>query len=108
MRAAPGSVRFTSVGSVNRSRNRENAKVRETGVCGCCGERRKGTTKHHFAPLRDFALSRPVGGALLMMVMAAVAPLSAQVAIRGETVYTMAGAPIRNGVVIVGRDGKIQ
>jgi imidazolonepropionase-like amidohydrolase len=40
----------------------------------------------------------------------AAAPLrlSAQVAIRGETVYTMAGAPIRNGVVIVGRDGKIQ
>src|ERR1041385_9406274 len=36
------------------------------------------------------------------------APLAAQVAIRGETVYTMAGAPIHNGVVIVGRDGKIQ
>ena len=31
---------------------------------------------------------------------------SAQVAVRGETVYTMAGAPIENGVVIV-EDGKI-
>ena len=40
----------------------------------------------------------------------AAAPLRlcAQVAIRGETVYTMAGAPIRNGVVLIGRDGKIE
>ncbi len=35
-------------------------------------------------------------------------PLAAQVAIRGETVYTMTGAPIRNGVVLIGRDGKIE
>jgi imidazolonepropionase-like amidohydrolase len=34
--------------------------------------------------------------------------LCAQVAVRGETVYTMAGAPIRNGVVLIGRDGKIE
>ncbi|HEX5868842.1 MAG TPA: amidohydrolase family protein [Longimicrobium sp.] len=32
----------------------------------------------------------------------------AQVAVRGETVYTMAGAPIRDGVVLVGADGKIE
>ena len=31
---------------------------------------------------------------------------SAQVAVRGETVYTMAGAPIKDGVVVI-RDGKI-
>ena len=30
----------------------------------------------------------------------------AQVAVRGETVYTMAGDPIANGVVVI-RDGKI-
>src|SRR5262245_4076025 len=30
----------------------------------------------------------------------------AQVAIRGETVYTMAGEPIKDGVVVI-RDGKI-
>ncbi|WP_331129327.1 amidohydrolase family protein [Longimicrobium sp.] len=32
----------------------------------------------------------------------------AQVAVRGETVYTMAGAAIRDGVVLVGADGKIE
>lgn len=32
----------------------------------------------------------------------------AQVAVRGETVYTMSGAPIRDGVVLVGADGKIE
>ena len=34
--------------------------------------------------------------------------LSAQVAVRGETVYTMNGAPISNGVVLIGRDGRIE
>lgn len=34
------------------------------------------------------------------------AAAGAQLAVRGETVYTMAGAPIRNGVVLI-RDGKI-
>lgn len=32
----------------------------------------------------------------------------AQVAVRGETVYTMAGAPIRDGVVLIGANGKIE
>jgi imidazolonepropionase-like amidohydrolase len=32
----------------------------------------------------------------------------AQVAVRGETVYTMAGAPIRDGVVLIGADGRIE
>ncbi len=35
-------------------------------------------------------------------------PAAAQLAVRGETVYTMAGAPIRDGVVLVGQDGKIE
>jgi len=32
----------------------------------------------------------------------------AQVAVRGEMVYTMAGAAIRDGVVLIGADGKIE
>ena len=32
--------------------------------------------------------------------------LEAQVAIRGETVYTMSGKPIKDGMVVI-RDGKI-
>ncbi len=46
--------------------------------------------------------------ALGLAALLAAAPVGAQVAVRGETVYTMAGAPIRNGVVLVGRDGKIE
>lgn len=34
--------------------------------------------------------------------------LSGQVAVQGATVYTMAGAPITNGVVLIGKDGKIE
>ncbi len=33
--------------------------------------------------------------------------VSAQIAVRGETVYTMAGQPIKNGVVLI-RDGKVE
>jgi imidazolonepropionase-like amidohydrolase len=36
------------------------------------------------------------------------APAAAQLAVRGETVHTMAGAPIQDGVVLVGTDGKIE
>lgn len=32
----------------------------------------------------------------------------AQVAVKGETVWTMAGEPIKNGVVIIGANGKIE
>ncbi|HEY0023265.1 MAG TPA: amidohydrolase family protein [Longimicrobium sp.] len=48
----------------------------------------------------------------LMILAAAFAsialPLHAQVAVRGETVYTMAGAAIRDGVVLIGANGKIE
>ncbi|MHB1329098.1 MAG: amidohydrolase family protein, partial [Gemmatimonadales bacterium] len=38
-----------------------------------------------------------------------VAPTTfAQVAVRGETVHTMSGPPIQNGVVLIGRNGKIE
>ncbi|MEL6820404.1 MAG: amidohydrolase family protein [Calditrichota bacterium] len=43
--------------------------------------------------------------ALLLIFYATT--LSAQTAIKGKTVYTMAGAPIKNGVVLV-KDGKIE
>jgi imidazolonepropionase-like amidohydrolase len=35
-------------------------------------------------------------------------PAVAQLAVRAETVYTMAGAPLPDGVVLVGRDGRIE
>ena len=35
-------------------------------------------------------------------------PLCAQLAVKADTLYTMAGAPIPNGVVLVGQDGKVQ
>lgn len=58
-------------------------------------------------------LSTGLGGVTLAMVSiaasaASAAPATAQLAVRGETVYTMAGAAIRDGVVLVGRDGKIE
>src|SRR4051794_35355665 len=34
--------------------------------------------------------------------------LAAKVAVRGETVYTMAGPAIKRGVVLVGKDGTIE
>ncbi len=46
--------------------------------------------------------------ALAAAVTLPVAPAAAQLAVRGETVYTMAGAPLRDGVVLVGRDGRIE
>jgi len=48
------------------------------------------------------------GIAAAAAALAFAAPADAQVAVRGETVYTMAGAPIRDGVVLVGADGKIE
>jgi imidazolonepropionase-like amidohydrolase len=46
--------------------------------------------------------------ALTVLLLATVANAAAPpVAITGETVYTMSGAPIRNGVVLI-RDGKIE
>jgi imidazolonepropionase-like amidohydrolase len=43
----------------------------------------------------------------LVMLLAA-APVSAQLAVRGATVHTMAGPPIADGVVLVGADGRIE
>ncbi|MBA2354210.1 MAG: amidohydrolase family protein [Acidobacteria bacterium] len=48
-------------------------------------------------------------GALFAIVglLGAVTPVRAQIAVRAETIHTMAGAPIANGVVLI-RDGKIE
>ncbi len=45
--------------------------------------------------------------AVLFATLALTGVASAQIAVQGETVYTMAGAPITNGVVLL-RDGKIE
>lgn len=42
----------------------------------------------------------------LLAVLAASSAVDAQVAVRGKTVYTMAGAPIVDGIVVI-RDGRI-
>ena len=44
---------------------------------------------------------------VLLLLFAWTVPLAAQLAVRGETVYTMAGEPISDGVVLV-RDGRIE
>ena len=43
----------------------------------------------------------------IAVVMSAPGSVSAQIAVRGEMVYTMTGQPVRDGVVLV-RDGKIE
>lgn len=49
-------------------------------------------------------------GLLLLLLMVYCLPLTAygQIAVKGETVWTMAGEPIQNGIVLVGADGKIE
>ena len=45
----------------------------------------------------------------ILLALAAVAlPAAAQLAVRGETVYTMAGPPISNGVVLISAGGTIE
>ena len=55
-------------------------------------------------------MRRMMNGIALPLAALALGAASAeaQVAVRGETVYTMAGAPIRDGVVLVGADGRIE
>lgn len=43
---------------------------------------------------------------IFILVLFSLSPIIAQVAIKGELVYTMAGEPIVNGIVLI-RDGKI-
>jgi len=50
---------------------------------------------------------KPAGTTLLLCLACASAGAAGDVAVRGETVYTMAGAPLKDGVVIV-RGGRIE
>ena len=47
-----------------------------------------------------------IAGAFCLWLIAA--PAFAQLAVRGELVHTMAGAPIRDGVVLIGANGRIE
>lgn len=50
-------------------------------------------------------------GPLIMSALAIVLTAGAgygQVAVRGETIHTMTGAPLRNGVVLIGANGRIE
>ncbi len=51
-----------------------------------------------FAPLRLFAFA---------LILFFVSNAQAQIAVRGETVWTMAGEPVSNGVVLI-NNGKIE
>lgn len=46
------------------------------------------------------------GAAVLIAAWGTASPARAQVAVRGETLYTMAGPPIKDGVVVI-REGRI-
>ncbi len=52
--------------------------------------------------------ARRLAALALGIAFGAPAGLAGQVAVRGDTVFTMHGAPIAKGVVLVGRDGKIE
>jgi imidazolonepropionase-like amidohydrolase len=58
------------------------------------------------APARASTLAALAAFAVAVTVSAWPAPASAQIAVRGGTVYTMAGAPIRDGIVLV-ENGKV-
>ncbi|MDQ3801116.1 MAG: amidohydrolase, partial [Acidobacteriota bacterium] len=47
-------------------------------------------------------------GFLLLTAHCLLLTVPAQIAVRGETVWTMAGEPIANGVVLIGANGKIE
>jgi imidazolonepropionase-like amidohydrolase len=47
-------------------------------------------------------------GALVLSLVTDASPVRAQVAVSADLVHTMAGPAIANGVVLVGKDGKIE
>ena len=61
--------------------------------------------------MKSIKLDRFVGNATirsLLIVLIIATPIWAQkIAVKGETVYTMAGDPIQNGVVLI-KNGKIE
>ena len=75
-------------------------------VKGICMKMRlvKGSSLQHVH--KGFGMIGVIVVSTLLFVLVA-APVRAQVAVRGETVHTMAGSSIKDGVVVV-RDGKIE
>ena len=54
------------------------------------------------------ALGRAACAAGVVLALCTAGSADAQVAVRGETIYTMDGAPIRDGVVLIGANGRIE
>lgn len=54
------------------------------------------------------AMRRAAVAAAVLATVLQANDVVAQIAVRGETVYTMAGAPIRDGVVLIGANGRIE
>src|ERR1044071_92372 len=57
--------------------------------------------------LRGARLGASFSTLCLLFFASGASPAAAQIAVRGETVHTMAGAAIPDGVVLI-RDGKIE
>lgn len=57
---------------------------------------------------KRYLRSALLAGGILAASGWAVSPAAAQVAVRGETIYSMAGPAIQDGVVLIGKDGKIE
>lgn len=55
-----------------------------------------------------FVRSPATAAAAAMSCLLSAAPAGAQVAVRGDTVHTMAGPAISDGIVLIGADGKIE
>ena len=45
---------------------------------------------------------------ICLLILLSISTIRAQVAVKGETVWTMAGENISNGVVLIGANGKIE
>ncbi|HSJ10428.1 MAG TPA: amidohydrolase family protein [Longimicrobiales bacterium] len=54
------------------------------------------------------ALGRAACAAGVVLALCTAGSADAQVAVRGETIHTMDGAPIRDGVVLIGANGRIE
>jgi imidazolonepropionase-like amidohydrolase len=65
-------------------------------ITRCTPAAARGTSR----PLRAFLAT--------IMMLGGVAPAHAQVAVRAERLYTMAGPAIENGVVLIGANGRIE
>lgn len=58
--------------------------------------------------LKIFKIFAPLHLCVFALILLFASMTQAQVAVKGETVWTMAGEAITNGVVLIGADGKIE